>query len=559
MNKRSVILEILFVFLISIITLLSSFLTSYFVSYNEAKSELKEYGSEIALVFNSTDDENKIKESYGNIINIRITILNLKDGNPVMDINPLDNTLSNENRLEELKDNLNSFYSKTSLTTNYETLYYVTSNSNYYIRVGLPISSIVDISFYILIYGSIALVIINLCYGFIKIYIYKKQIKNLVQSINGLQNIVSLPLIESSNNGIEIINNALEKVKDEFKIKIEDLEKEKNEKEFILDSVGEGFIVIDKNKNVVLINKFALNALKIYKNDVLNKNYLYLLLSNEINDLIEDDKLSELKSLDYKLNGRTYLFFINRLKEESLKFACSSFICLTFIDVTDIRLSEKMKKEFFQNASHELKTPLTTIIGFEGMIINNLIDDEKEVDNANKVILKEANRMKSVIDDMLMIAQLESEVKTLSDYELIDLDNEIVSILDSFSLLIKSKNLQISTILQKKRIQMDHLDFDRLFRNLLSNAIKYNKEKGKIIITLTQKYLIIEDTGIGISEKDIPRIFERFYMVDKSHSREVGGTGLGLSIVKHIIKKYNFKIEVSSKLNQGTSFIIFFN
>lgn len=559
MNKRNVIIEILFVFAISLITLFSSFLTCYFVSYNEAKNELKEYGDEIALIFKSPNDEDDIVDSFGNIINIRITILNLIDGSPVMDINPLDNTLSNENRFEELKNNLNSFYTKRSLTTNYETLYYVTSNNDYYVRVGLPISSIVDISLYILVYGSVALVVINFTYGVIKIYFYKRQIKNLISSINNLQNVVSLPSIESNDNGIEIIDDTLHKIKDEFKIKIEELEKEKNQKEFILDSVGEGFIVIDKNKRVVLINKFALNSLNLSKNQVLNKSYLFLLLSNEINSIIEKKDIGEQISLDYKIQGKTYLFLINEIHETNLNFGSSSFITLTFIDVTNIRLNEKMKKEFFQNASHELKTPLTTIIGFEGLITNNLIDGKNEIDNANRTILKEANRMKRVIDDMLTIAQLESEENDLKEYKVINLDQEICSIIDSSSLLIKSKNLQISTKLEKIRFKMDLLDFDRLFRNLLSNAIKYNKDGGTIKVILTKQELKIEDTGIGIDNKDIPRIFERFYMVDKSHSREIGGTGLGLSIVKHIVKKYGFRIEVQSKKNIGTKVIIFIN
>ena len=559
MNRKNVFFDVIFVFCLTIIILLSSFLTSYFISNNEAKLTLKTYGDEIALIYKSSDDDLTIENEFGNIINIRITILKLSDGTPLLDINPLDNTLSNEDRYNELKNNLNSFYTKKSLTTKYETLYYVTSNSNYFIRVGLPVSQIQNASIYILEFGILGLVVINLAYGSVRLYFYKKSINKLKSSINELNNVVSLPKFNDGDDGVEILNNTLKKINVEFQNKINELQLQKNQNELVLDSIDEGFIVINKNKSTILINKYALEALRLDKDDVLNQNYLYLSFENKINELIENQNFNHITSFDYKINGKIYLFFINKIDENYLSTDQNSFVAITFIDVTQKRLSDIIKREFIQNAGHELKTPLTTIIGYEGMIENNILSEKDEVAEANQIILKEAKRMKSVIDDMLTLAELESKETEKGNVEDINATKEIESIIDSFKYLAMEKNISISTNLKEVTLHMDSMDFDRLCRNLISNGIKYNKQGGELKITLNTSNLIVEDTGLGIAEKDINRIFERFYMIDKSHSRQLGGTGLGLAIVKHILIKYNFTIKVESQLGIGSKFIVSFN
>lgn len=559
MNKKNVIFDVIFVFCLTIIILLSSFLTSYFISNNEARTTLKTYGDEIALIYESSEDDATIENEFGNIINIRITILKLSDGTPLLDINPLDNTLSNEDRYNELKSNLNGYYTKNSLTTKYETLYYVTSNKEYFIRVGLPISAIQNVSIYILEFGILGLVVINLAYSSVRLYFYKKSISKLKASINELNKVVSLPKFNDRDDGIDILNNTLKKINIEFQNKINELQLQKNQNELVLDSIDEGFIVINKNKLTILINKYALEALRLDKDDVLNQNYLFLNFENKINEYIEKQDFDHTTSFDYKINGKIYLFFINKIDENYLSTDKNSFVAITFIDVTQKRLSDKIKKEFIQNAGHELKTPLTTIIGYEGMIVNDILSDKEELIEANQIILKEAKRMKSVIDDMLTLAELESNESEQSNIQEIDAKKEIESIIDSFKYLAMEKNIKIETKLSDVTLHMDQMDFDRLCRNLISNGIKYNKSNGELKITLSKNNFIVEDTGLGIAEKDIGRIFERFYMVDKSHSRKMGGTGLGLAIVKHILIKYNFNIKVESQLGIGSRFIVLFN
>lgn len=556
MNKKHVLIDIIFVFCLSLVVLLASFLTTFFVSNNEAKDNLKTYGNQIALIYKNEETNDEIKDSFGNIIDIRITILKLNDGKPVLDINPNENSLSNEDRFLELKENLNSFYEKKSLTTGYDTLYYVTKNDNYFIRIGLPISEIRDVSFNVLIYGTISLVILNSCYGGLKYFLYKKNITSLKRSLNDLESVVKMPSLGENADGIDIINQTIKNIKLDFQKRIKELELQKHQNDFILDSIEEGFIVINAKQNVSIINRYALETLDLHRDQIIDKNYIYLALGNEINEKLFSIKENEATTFDLKINGKIYLFVINKVNYIDEIDTLATSIAVTFFDVTSSRLNETIKKEFFQNASHELKTPLTTIIGYEGLLNNNLITDEKEINQANEIILKEAQRMKNVIDDMLILSKLESDKEI--NVEEVDAKNALEYVIDSMKFLLEEKNISLKVKAEECILKIDPTDLDKLIRNLVSNAIKYNKEGGKIEISLAKNSLKISDSGIGINKDDIPRIFERFYRVDKGRSRELGGTGLGLAIVKHISIKYGYKIDVKSKLGSGTTFIVIF-
>ena len=556
MNKKHVIFDTIFVFCLSLIVLVASFLTTFLLSNNEAKSNLKTYADKIALVYKNETNQDDIKEQFGNIIDIRITILKFNDGTPVLDINPNEHPLSNEDRYVELQNNLNSYYEKKSLTMGYQTLYFVTKNDGYFIRVGLPVSEIIDVSYNVLIYGSICLIVLNVGYGTLKYFTYKRDINSLKRSINNLESIVTIPTLNKNDDGIDIINKTLGKIKNDFKHKINELEYQKNQNSLILDSIEEGFIVIDETKKIDVINKFAIEVLDLHKDQILKKDFVYLALGNEVNEKINHVELNKPINFDFKLDGKIYLFIVSKVSISDNENQKVSTV-ITFFDVTGTRINDQIKKEFFQNASHELKTPLTTIIGYQGMINSRLLDSKKELDEANEITLKEAKRMKNVIDDMLALSQLESEEFNES-IDVIDASNVLNDVIDSLNFLSKEKNIEITTKLDDVKLLITPKDFDRLTRNLISNAIKYNKDNGKIKIILNNKRLIVEDTGIGIPPDDIGRIFERFYRVDKGRSRDLGGTGLGLAIVKHICIKYNFKFNIKSKVGIGTKFTISF-
>jgi two-component system, OmpR family, phosphate regulon sensor histidine kinase PhoR len=224
-----------------------------------------------------------------------------------------------------------------------------------------------------------------------------------------------------------------------------------------------------------------------------------------------------------------------------------------------IEFERMVRQEFFSNASHELKTPLTSIRGYLELLENDMATDEKMKKDFLSRIKKEAGNMTNLINDILMISRLETKEAEviLSEVRLCPLVREVCNSLEP---LAKEYQVTVDTSCRPLLINANAQQLRELFSNLISNAIKYNKPGGKVNVTVSHEakdvVIIVEDTGVGIPEDSKQRVFERFYRVDKGRSKKVGGTGLGLSIVKHIVGFYNGTIELESKLAEGTKFTI---
>ena len=556
MNKKSVIIDFLFVFFLTLIILVSSFSTSFILSNSEARTRLKTYADNVSLAIDNGESYEDITKIYSSVIDLRVTIFN-EEAEVLLEINNDDLIAAKEDRLVELENNSNNYYYKDSLTLGYSVLYYVLKSDVGFIRVGLPRSNIESTSFYILIIGSAVILVIDLTYGFIKYRAYKKALSRLKENVLELEKIADLNYDLSTDDGYKIIDKTLTQTSEVIKDQIEKLKSEKDKTDYILDSIEEGFIVLDGDNNCVLINKFALEKLGLKKEFTLKKSFRALALGDELNNAVLQAFRYNSSTFDKQIEGRIYQFLLTKIDLRWLDKSGKSGIGIIFFNVTEDRLNEKIRREFFQNASHELKTPLTTIIGYEEMIENGLIDDEKEMARAREAVIKESKRMESVIEDMLALSSLEYN---MSNEKKVDVDAKemVKDIVYSFEYLLNEKEITCSLKLSSVSLKMVPKDFDRLVRNLISNAIKYNKEKGKIYVNLTKNYISVKDSGIGIEAKNLSRIFERFFRVDKGRSREQGGTGLGLAIVKHICLNYGFKVEVKSKVLEGTEFIVYF-
>ncbi|MFT4144839.1 MAG: ATP-binding protein [Mobilitalea sp.] len=224
-----------------------------------------------------------------------------------------------------------------------------------------------------------------------------------------------------------------------------------------------------------------------------------------------------------------------------------------------IEFEKMVRQEFFSNASHELKTPLTSVRGYVELLENDMVIDEKMKKDFLSRIKKETFNMTDLINDILMISRLETKEAEviLTQVRIYPVINEVCKALEPLA-----KEYQVKVNMNCKPITMlaNTQQLRELFSNLITNAIKYNKPGGKVDIIITSEakelVLIVEDTGVGIPEDARQRIFERFYRVDKGRSKKVGGTGLGLSIVKHIVNYYEGTIEVQSKLQEGTRFTV---
>jgi two-component system phosphate regulon sensor histidine kinase PhoR len=226
-------------------------------------------------------------------------------------------------------------------------------------------------------------------------------------------------------------------------------------------------------------------------------------------------------------------------------------------DITEFRKLEKIKRDFVLSASHELRTPLTAIKGYVETLQTKISKKDQQYLN---VIKRHTERLINIVSDLLNLSELEEKVNK-PEFELVNIKNLIENIKTLFAPRFKEKNLALKVNVEEKLplISGDSFKLEQMLINLVDNAIKYT-EKGEVEIAarrLNQSIRItIKDTGIGIAQEHLSRIFERFYVVDKSHSRRMGGTGLGLSIVKHIVLLHNGEIEVESTPGVGTKFII---
>ena len=552
MNKKILIIDYIFVFLLSISILLTSFFATSYISKKETGKNLIYYVENVSRVYDETNDLESINNQFSSIKDIRISLFD-KDANILLDINPLEVEAAKEDRKDELINNNEKFYYKKSKTMNYEILYYAKEYDDYFVRIGFPKSNIESTSTSLLVYEGIALIVLDSIYFLIKYKGYKKSISSLKKEVNKLQCAINLDPLNDNDDGIAIIEETISNVNDVIVSQIDNIKKESLKTNYVLDSINEGVFVIDSNENVLLINKYALSLLNTNKENILNKNYRCLLLGEEFSEKLNSS--SQPSFVDKKINGRIYEFLINKIKLDWLNN--SEGIGVIVIDVTQARLNEKLKKEFFQNASHELKTPLTTIVGYSDLINQNIINEKEELDEAIHLINQEAKRMQNIIEDMLALSTIENKLDLKTIVEL-DAKSSLEDILKSLELIIKNKNIEVITNLKNVKLNISQQDYDRLARNILSNAVKYNKENGKLFVTLNNDSLSIEDTGIGIDQKYFDRIFERFYRVDKSRSKKEGGTGLGLAIVKHICLNYGYKIDVKSEIGKGSKFTIYF-
>ncbi len=338
------------------------------------------------------------------------------------------------------------------------------------------------------------------------------------------------------------------------RIKIEyqlhQLQEEKNKLSAILQNMSEGLIILDDRKNVLLLNESAkkyLNVTEAYE----NKNVLYLSRSKPFLDCLDSAAKGNSHSVVLPLEGRVFQVLVNPVVTEEHR----GIICL-ILDITEKNQIEKMKQEFTANVSHELKTPLTSISGYAEMMETGMAKPEDIPDFAAK-IHREAGRLLTLISDIIKLSELDENQKNweAAPVDLLEVAEETSNLL-SFSAI--KHHVTVSVDGQPAIVNGSRHLLSELVYNLCDNAIRYNKENGHVWITVAPGSITVKDTGIGIPKEYQKRVFERFYRVDKSRSKETGGTGLGLAIVKHIAEQHHASIQLQSQEGVGTEIQILF-
>lgn len=374
--------------------------------------------------------------------------------------------------------------------------------------------------------------------------IYKNKSQN-IKNLTGFNDINDI-LYDINELAIDLNNNII------------GYQTEREKLNYVLENIAQGIVAINKNKDIFFINQFALELLNSTDSDIKSLNEIIKDKSviKKIEDAIKLNRFSKFdikeRNMDIEIN---VIPILNNKNISAL---------IKFEDVTDIRKVEIEKQDFFINASHELKTPLTSILGYSELLINMSYKDKNENKKTDfiKRINAEALRMKELVLNMLTLSRMEANWQETID-EKINLKDIILNVFESNKIKSQKRNINIELDIESAIIIANKEKITEVVNNLVDNAIKYTDDGGEIKIILKNNkdkaIFTVKDNGCGIESKYLNRIFERFFRVKNEKYLKVQGTGLGLTIVKNICAHYNADIYINSEENKGTEISVVFN
>ncbi|MBF0504000.1 MAG: HAMP domain-containing protein [Candidatus Omnitrophica bacterium] len=436
-----------------------------------------------------------------------------------------------------------------------------------FLRYAVTISSIELLEGQIqkMIAGALLLVfLLSLAFTYIISLVVSKPLNEMAKIARAMAygDFSHRPSIFYSNDEIGDLSRALSYMSDEIKWKMEQIKLESVKLDAVLSSMFEGIMVVDERGKILLMNP-SLRKFFFVDSVPESKTPIEVIRNAQIQDVV-DRILKDKQKLITQEMSTVYP------QEQILRINAAPIIrndifegaVLVFHDITELRRLERVRQDFVANVSHELRTPISSIKGYAETLLDGAMADKDNLKEFINIIHQDSNRLANLIDDLLDLAKIESGKMNivLSPVDIRPILDRTLRVLDK---LIKTKKLSISvdTSSNLPKILADDKRLAQVFLNLLDNAVKYTPEGGsiKVRFSVNDQAVVIDvaDTGIGIPEKDIPRIFERFYRVDKARSRELGGTGLGLSIVKHIVLAHNGQVSVRSELGLGSVFSFF--
>lgn len=569
-NKLYVFFTLIIVFGVTITGTLSYRLTKNLILSN-AKQNLR---AQSKLVRNyikidkAQSNYDEISDSIMNDTGYRVTIIN-ENGIVIGESKKPSEALDNHIDRPEVKKALNTGegisirYSDTEKTN---MLYYAAKyplGDNYYIiRLATQFNDIKNMQIHYL-----RLIIVSIILGIlissVLVYIYLNKITEPIRMLTRVATTISLGQYEkriniNSTDEIGQLGHAFNLMASRLQDTILDLSDKRNKLISILTSMDDGVIVVDNHQKVLLANPAA-NKLFDIKEEATGKHILEVIRNSSLEDIIKNYKEEETElrlSFPEQRILRIKTTEVINYDRNNEKLGVLVFIQ----DVTKIRTLENMRSDFVANVSHELKTPLTSIKGFAETL--KYVEDKPTRDKFLEIIEVESERLTRLINDILTLSELENRDFSIN-FERIDVKKSLEEILYIVKPLAKTKEIDLELYIDERDYFVfgDRDKFKQMMINVIDNAIKYTNNKGRVEILLSSENnmskITVRDNGIGIPENNIPRLFERFYRVDKARSRNFGGTGLGLAIVKHIVMILNGDIEVKSKVGEGTTFTIY--
>jgi two-component system phosphate regulon sensor histidine kinase PhoR len=354
------------------------------------------------------------------------------------------------------------------------------------------------------------------------------------------------------------INGMAEKLKGT----IAEISRERNRAKAILDSIADGVVAVDKTGRVILINPVVEELLQTRQQDVQGKKIIEVIPNRELENifsLARESKRSVTREIRLML-PEPGIFKVQATPLEGAGQEEGGVVAI-LRDITERKKLEQMRTDFVANVSHELRTPLTSIHGFLETLLDGAMDDKETTKYFLELMSVETRRLTKLTNDLMDLSKIE-ELKTIQWQE-VSVPEVIERVITIFRTLAEEKNLimfdDIKGDLPPVKSDPDLLA--QVLMNLVDNAIKFTPREGQVTVRAIRwgKHVKIDvvDTGPGIPKESLPRIFERFYRVDKSRARDLGGMGLGLAIVKHVVKAINGQITVDSREGQGSVFSLY--
>lgn len=527
--------------------LVASGLITFLVSqdyFNETKKELAQEARYISMGLESGGNDflNKIAAENGS--NVRITLID-KDGIVLFDNQAEAKTLENHAMRQEIMEAVavgageaERFSDTLDKTTYY---YAVRLEDGKILRLARTIDSIYKSVLQMLpIMGGIVIVV-----AFLASIVARRVTFNLIKPLDQVN--LDEPLDNETYDELAPFLTRIAKQKRQLSKNLKKLRGKQEELSIITNNMNEGLVLLNGQQNVLFINESAAKIFGFSAKEVIGRNILTVDRAQEVQDLLQ--KVSQAGKGEglYEKDGHFY-----QLSGSSVNGSGSVIL---IYDVTEKMTAEKLRREFSANVSHELKTPLQSILGYAEIMKNGLVKDEDKQRFLER-IHAEAGNMIELIQNIMELSRLD-ENKTLDEFE----DVDLLKLAQSVTLRLKhkaqTKGVTLNVSGSSACVCGVQSILSEVLYNLVDNSIKYNKDNGKVDVKVQDGSedvtVSVSDTGIGIGAADRERVFERFYRADKSHSKEIGGTGLGLSIVKHGVLFHKGRVELESEPGVGTT------
>lgn len=527
--------------------LVASGLITFLVSqdyFNETKKELAQEARYISMGLESGGNDflNKIAAENGS--NVRITLID-KDGIVLFDNQAEAKTLENHAMRQEIMEAVavgageaERFSDTLDKTTYY---YAVRLEDGKILRLARTIDSIYKSVLQMLpIMGGIVIVV-----AFLASIVARRVTFNLIKPLDQVN--LDEPLDNETYDELAPFLTRIAKQKRQLSKNLKKLRGKQEELTIITNNMNEGLVLLNGQQNVLFINESAAKIFGFSAKEVIGRNILTVDRAQEVQDLLQ--KVSQAGKGEglYEKDGHFY-----QLSGSSVNGSGSVIL---IYDVTEKMTAEKLRREFSANVSHELKTPLQSILGYAEIMKNGLVKDEDKQRFLER-IHAEAGNMIELIQNIMELSRLD-ENKTLDEFE----DVDLLKLAQSVTLRLKhkaqTKGVTLNVSGSSACVCGVQSILSEVLYNLVDNSIKYNKDNGKVDVKVQdasdEVSVSVSDTGIGIGAADRERVFERFYRADKSHSKEIGGTGLGLSIVKHGVLFHKGRVELESEPGVGTT------